>query len=133
MKGLEVPVEIVEALNGGKRPPIVITINGHSWRSRLAIMSGRNLIGLSNVNRRAAGITTGDEVEVKVELDLDARDVDEPADLKATLDAEPLALQAFDRLTKSQKRQQIRTIEAAKKSETRIRRITATVKALVDS
>jgi hypothetical protein len=39
-------------------------MNGHSWKSRVAIMRARYLLGLSNANRQAAGIVTGDEVEV---------------------------------------------------------------------
>ncbi|MGH3152212.1 MAG: DUF1905 domain-containing protein [Streptosporangiaceae bacterium] len=31
MRGLEVPQQVVEALGGGKRPRVTITINGHSW------------------------------------------------------------------------------------------------------
>jgi hypothetical protein len=30
MRGLEVPPEVVEALGGGKRPAVTITINGRS-------------------------------------------------------------------------------------------------------
>ena len=51
MRGLVVPQEVVEALGGGKRPRVTITIHGHSWKSRVAIMGGRNLLGLSNANR----------------------------------------------------------------------------------
>jgi hypothetical protein len=40
MRGLEVPQEVAEALGGGKRPAVTITINEHSWRSRVAIMRG---------------------------------------------------------------------------------------------
>jgi hypothetical protein len=69
MRGLEVPPEVVEALGGGKRPPVTITINGHSWKSRVAIMRGRYLLGLSNANRKTADVVTGDEVEVEVEID----------------------------------------------------------------
>jgi hypothetical protein len=58
MRGLEVPEKVVAALGDGKRPPVTFTINGHSWRSRIAIMRGRYLIGLSNANRQAAGIAT---------------------------------------------------------------------------
>jgi uncharacterized protein YdeI (YjbR/CyaY-like superfamily) len=29
MSGLEVPPEVVEALGGGKRPPVTIALNGH--------------------------------------------------------------------------------------------------------
>ena len=38
MRGLEVPPEVVESLGQGKRPRVTITINGHSWKSRVAIM-----------------------------------------------------------------------------------------------
>jgi hypothetical protein len=81
MRGLEVPQEVVEALGGGKRPAVTITINEHSWRSRVAIMRGRYLIGLSNANRHAAGVVTGDEIEVEVDFDPEPGIVAEPADL----------------------------------------------------
>ena len=96
MRGLEVPPEVVEALGGGKRPPVIITINGHSWRSRVAIMRGRFLLGLSKANRQAAGVATGDEVEVDVEFDAEPRVVVEPTDFARALDSDPLARAAYD-------------------------------------
>src|SRR5215470_14901577 len=86
MKGLEVPPEVVEALGAGKRPAVTITINGRSWNSRVAIMRGRCLLGLSNANRKAAGVVTGDQVEVEVESDTGPRVVVEPADFARALD-----------------------------------------------
>ena len=59
MRGLEVPPEVVESLGQGKRPRVTITINGHAWKSRVAIMRGRYLLGLSNANRQAAGVEIG--------------------------------------------------------------------------
>jgi hypothetical protein len=50
-------------------------------------MRGRNLLGLSNANRRAAGVQTGEEVEVDVELDAEPRVLVEPADFARALDA----------------------------------------------
>jgi hypothetical protein len=123
MRGLEVPPEVVEALGGGKRPRVTITLNGHSWKSRVAIMRGRCLLGLSNANRQAAGVVTGDEVEVDVELDDEPPVVVEPADFAAALDAEPAARAAYDRLAYTHKREHVRAIESAKKPETRARRI----------
>lgn len=123
MRGLEVPSEVVEALGGGKRPAVSITINGHSWKSRVAIMRGRNLLGLSNANRRAAGVSIGDEVEVEVTLDTEPRVVVEPEDFARALDADPAARAAYDRLSHSRKREHVLTIEGAKKAETRTRRI----------
>jgi hypothetical protein len=123
MSGLEVPPEVVEALGAGKRPPVLITIDGHSWRSRVAVMRGRYLLGVSNANRQAAGLITGDEVEVEVELDAEPRVVIEPADFARALDAHPGARVAYDRLTQSQKREHVRAVESAKRPETRQRRI----------
>ncbi len=123
MRGLEVPPEVVEALDGGARPPVTITINGHSWKSRVAIMRGRHLLGLSNANRQAAGLAIGEEAEVELELDTDPRDVVEPADFAEALDNDPVARAAYDRLTTSRKREHVRAIESGKKPETRLRRI----------
>ena len=130
MRGLEVPQEVVEALGGGKRPTVTITINGHSWRSRIAIMRGRYLIGLSNANRQAAAIVTGDETEVDVQYDPEPRVVAEPADLAGALDADPLARAAYNRLPHGLKLQHVRAVETAKKPETRLRRIDKAIAAL---
>ncbi len=123
MRGLEVPPEVVEALGGGKRPAVRITINGHAWKSRVAIMRGRYLLGLSKANRHAAGVVTGDEVEVELELDTEPRVVVEPPDFARALDADPVARAAYDRLSYSHKRQHVLAIDSAKKAETRKRRI----------
>jgi bifunctional DNA-binding transcriptional regulator/antitoxin component of YhaV-PrlF toxin-antitoxin module len=131
MRGLEVPKGVVEALGGGKRPPVTITVNGHTWRSRVAIMRGRYLLGLSNANRSAAGIATGDEVEVEVELDAEPRVVVEPEEFARALDADPAARAAFDRLAYTHKREHVLAIESAKKAETRKRRIEKALKMLL--
>ncbi len=86
-------------------------------------MRGRYLLGLSNANRRAAGVVTGDEVEVEVEFDAEPRVVVEPGDFASALDADPVARTAYDRLSDSHKREHVRAIESAKKPETRARRI----------
>jgi hypothetical protein len=123
MRGLEVPREVVEALSGGARPPVAITVNGHSWKSRVAIMRGRYLLGLSNANRKAAGVAIGDEVEVELELDSEPRVVVEPPDFDQALGANPVARAAYERLAYTHKREHVRAIESAKKPETRVRRI----------
>ena len=132
MRGLEIPQEIVEALGAGGRPPVTITINGHSWKSRVAIMRGRHVLGLSNANRQAAGVVTGDEVTVEVELDTEPRVVIEPPDFARALDADLVARAAYDRLADSHKREHVRAIESAKKPETRTRRIEKAITTLRD-
>src|SRR5207248_6967493 len=57
----------------------IMELNGHSSKSRVAVMRGRFVLGLSNANRRAAGVEVGDDVEVELELDPQPRVVVEPA------------------------------------------------------
>ena len=131
MRGLEVPQKVVDALGGGKRPRVTVTVNGHGWKTRIAVLGGRNLIGLSNANRRAAGVSIGDRVEVEVAFDAEWEPVvTEPADLAGALDADPPARAAYDRLSYSRRRELVRAIEGAKRPETRIRRIEGALAAL---
>jgi hypothetical protein len=130
MRGLEVPPEVMEALGGGARPPVTITVNGHSWKSRVAIMRGRHLLGLSNANRTAADVAVGMEVEVELELDTEPRVVVEPPDFARALDQDPIARAAYDRLAFSHKREHVRAIESAKRPETRLRRIEKAISTL---
>jgi uncharacterized protein YdeI (YjbR/CyaY-like superfamily) len=102
---------------------MTFTINGHSWKSTVAIMRGRYLLGLSNANRKAAGVMTGEEVEVEVEIDAEPRVVVEPADFARALDAAPVARTAYDRLSYGRKREHVLAIESAKKAERSMRRI----------
>jgi hypothetical protein len=123
MRGLEVPEEVVESLGGGKRPRVIITVNGHTWKSRLAIMRGRYLIGLSKANRQAAGVVTGDQVDVDLQVDDEPPVLVEPDDFAAALDADPVARAAYERLSYTHRREHLLAIEGAKKPETRARRI----------
>lgn len=121
--GIEVPADVIEALGPQARPLITVTINGHSWRSRLALMRGERLVGISAANRAASGIGMGDVIEVDLELDREPRVVDEPPDLAAALDSDLDARAAFDGLPFGLKRKRITEIEDAKSPQVRQRRI----------
>jgi Bacteriocin-protection, YdeI or OmpD-Associated/Domain of unknown function (DUF1905) len=122
--GIEIPAEIVIALGAGKRPKVAITINGHTWRSRVASVGGRFIVGISAANRAACGIAEGDRVEAELQLDTAPRLVAEPPDLAEALDSDPQARAAFDRLAYGLKRKHVRAIQDAKTPQTRRRRIT---------
>jgi hypothetical protein len=121
--GVQVPPEVVEALGKGKRPPVVVTINGHSYRSTVAAYGEVYMLPVAAEHREAAGVAAGDEVEVDVELDTAPREVDVPADFAAALDAEPAARRTFDALSNSNKKWHTLNIEGAKSEDTRQRRI----------
>src|SRR4051794_41935422 len=57
--GFAIPEETVLALGKGKRPPVNVTLNGYTYRSTVAPMGGRYLVGVSAENRAAAGVRGG--------------------------------------------------------------------------
>jgi hypothetical protein len=130
--GIRVPDEVVEALGGGKRPKVSVTIRGYTYRSSVAVIGGEYMVGVSSDNRTGAGVAGGDEVDVDIELDTAPREVSVPADFAAALDAEPIARRTFDGLSYSNKSWHTLQIEGAKTDETRQRRIARSVEILGD-
>ncbi len=121
--GMEVPGEVVEALGAGRRPPVLVTINGYTYRNTIAVMGGVSMVGVSAEHRAGARISGGDEIEVDIELDREPRVVTVPADLTAALDRDPEARQFFDGLSYSARQWHVLSIEGAKTADTRRRRI----------
>src|SRR5688500_4277115 len=125
--GFQVPAEVVAALGAGKKPPVTVTIGGHSYRSTVAVYGGLYYLPLSAENRAGAGVAAGDEVDVDVELDTAPRQVVVPADLASARDAAPAARRAFDALSYSLRRRHVLAVEQAKTEQTRARRIAKVV------
>ena len=128
--GIEIPEEAVAALGAGKRPPVVVTINGYTYRNTVAVMGGTYRIGISNERRAESGLAAGDDVEVTLVLDTQPRTVELPDDFAAALDASPAARATFDKLSNSNKGYHVSLVEGAKTEETRQRRIEKSVAVL---
>ena len=128
--GIEVPAAELAALGTSKKPPVRVTLNGYTYRSTVATVDGRYMIGVSSQHRAASGRAAGDEVDVEIELDTEPREVTVPAELAAALDAEPKARETFDKLSNSNKGYHVSLIEGAKSEETRQRRIEKSVAVL---
>ncbi|WP_139416122.1 YdeI/OmpD-associated family protein [Agromyces laixinhei] len=120
--GIEVPPEVIEALGAGKRPPVVVIVNGYEYRSTVAVMGGRFMISFSSDKRAASGIRGGDPIVVDLDLDTAPRTVEVPADLAAALEASG-ARAAFDALSPSARKAHVTAVEGAKAAETRQRRV----------
>ena len=130
--GIEVPDEVVDRLGGGKRPPVQVNINGHTYRSTVASMGGRFMVGVSAANREAAGVAAGDELDVRLTLDTTPREVTVPSDFAAALAQNPTAEAFFETLSYSLKRFHVESIEGAKTAATRERRIAKSVDMLAE-
>ncbi len=125
--GFVVPETVLAGLDAGRRPKVAATVNGHTWRTSIASMGGQFLLGVSAAVREAAGIAAGETHSVAVEVDDAPRIVEVPEDLAVALAAHPAAAAAWERLSYSHQRQHAEAITAAKKPETRERRISSTI------
>jgi len=125
--GIEVPAHVVEALGAGKRPPVVVDVNGFEYRSTVAPMGGKYLVPFSAARRQESGINGGDAIDVELTLDTAPRTVEVPADLRAALDASPTVAGAWEKLSTSNRKAQVESVLGAKAAETRARRIAAIV------
>ena len=123
---LRVPVDLKEIF-GRARPPLKVTVEGHTWRTTPGVYGGVAYIGLNKDVRSAAGVDAGDRVRVTMELDTEPRTVAVPADLRSALEADPQAKAAFADLSFTHGREYVEWIEEAKRPETRARRIAGTV------
>ena len=127
--GIEVPEEIVLGFGAGKRVPVVVTLNGHTWRSTVAVYGGKYLLGIAKVNREAAGVSGGESHEITLEHDTAERTVEVPGDLAAAL-ADAGVRAAFDALAFTYRKEHVRSVEEAKAQATRERRIAKVVDGL---
>ena len=130
--GIPVPEHVIEQLGHGKRPPVLVTVNGYQYRSTVAVMGGRHLIGVSSAVRAATGLRGGDPISVTLKVADTPRDVDVPADFAAAMEDRVPARQFFDGLSNSLQRYHVDNINAAKAPETRQRRIDRAVALFLD-
>jgi hypothetical protein len=125
--GIVVPPEVVEALSGGKKPAVTVTIGSYSYRSSVAVMGGQFLIPLSAERRAESGIKGGDAIEVELTLDTEPREVVVPEDLSLALAGDAAAKAFFESLSYSNKLRHVLSITDAKTPETRQKRIDKTM------
>jgi hypothetical protein len=127
--GIEVPEEVVLGFGAGKRVPVKVTVNGHTWRSTVAVMGGKYLVGVPKAHREGAGVAGGETHEVTLEHDTSERTVEVPDDLAAAL-AESGLRDRFDALAYSHRKEHVRAIEDAKSAATRERRVAKAIEKL---
>lgn len=128
--GIEVPETIMEQLNMGKKPPVIITVNNYTYRNTVAVMGGKYLIALSAEHRKNANLKGGQAVEVDLQLDTEPRIVELPKDFKVLLEKNKVALGFYEKQPPSAKKKIVTLIESAKTEETRNRRITSIITSL---
>ena len=127
--GIEVPAVNLAELGAGKRPPVVVTVGGYTYRSTVGAMGGRSLVSLPKAHRDASGFKAGDEVSVTLRLEEGPREVEVPAALEEALGAAGLS-ERFASLAYSKRKELARQVSEAKTETTRQRRVEKVLEAL---
>jgi hypothetical protein len=121
--GIEVPEQAIEQLAAGKRPAVLVDVNGYEYRNTVGVLGGRHMISISAAVRRATGLNGGDPIRVTLTVADAAREVTIPPDFAAALAADERAGAFFAKLSNSMQRYHVDNINAAKSADTRQRRI----------
>jgi hypothetical protein len=121
--GIVVPDEVIEQLAAGRRPPVLISVNGFEYRNTVGVMNGKAMISVSAAVRTATGLKGGDPVHVTLTVADTPREVVIPDDFAAALGADEQAGAFFAKLSNSLQRYHIDSVTSAKSADTRQRRI----------
>ena len=118
-----VPDRVVEALGGGARIPVNATFNGIPYRGSIFRMGGPPFIGVAKAIMAQARVAVGDKLDVVVESDAGIRTIVPPPDLEKALAKNATAKAAWAKLSYTRQRELVQSLEAARKPETRARRL----------
>jgi hypothetical protein len=129
--GIEVSEKILDELGAGKKPLVIVTLNGYSYHSAVGKMGDKFMISLSAEHRKNANVKGGDPVEVSIDIDTSPRTVEIPADLKKAFDRNKIAKANFEKLAPSKKKAIVLSINDAKTEETKIKRIDKAIEQLL--
>ncbi len=106
------------------RVAVVGTLNGHAFRSSIfPTGDGTHYMAVNKSLRQDARVSAGDRVEVVMEVDRAPRTVTIPADLNRALAKSKAARTGFDKLSYTHQKEIVRSLEEAKRAETRTRRL----------
>jgi len=121
--GIVVPDNLIDELGAGRRPAVVVNVNGYEYRNTVGVMGGKHMISISAAVRKETGLQGGDPIHVTLTLADTPREVAVPDDFAAALSADPDAGAFFAALSNSLQRYHVDSVTEAKTAETRQRRI----------
>jgi putative transposon-encoded protein len=121
--GIEVPEAMIVELGAGKRPAVVVNLNGYEYPNTVGVMGGKYLVSVSAAVRKETGLSGGDPIRVTLTIADGPRTVEIPADFAAALGKSAVAKAFFEGLSNSVQRFHVDNVNGAKTDETRQRRI----------
>ena len=117
------PFDVQKTFGQKARVPVRGTINGFPYRSSLMPMDGCYAMVVNKTLRVRAKCKAGDEVNVVMERDTEERTVEAHPELKKELAKSKKALERWEKLSFTHKKEMARSIVEAKQEETKKRRL----------
>jgi hypothetical protein len=123
----------VEQTFGKKRVKVRALLGGQPYRGSVVRMgTDCHVLGVRKDIREKVGKSIGDEIDVVLTEDTDARVVDVPADLRAALTPNARARATFEALSFTHQKTYVDWIESAKREATRRDRVARAVALLAE-
>lgn len=122
--GIAVPFDVEKVFGTRARVPVRGTINGFPYRSSIfPYGDGKHYMVVNKVIREGAKAKGGETISVVMERDEEARVITPPQDFARALKANKEAQAMWKKLSYTHQKEYARSIEEARKEETRARRI----------
>jgi len=126
-----VPKQVAAKLALKGMPKINAVIAGTPYRGSLMPMGdGTYCLGVLKSIQDAAGVGAGDSITIDLELDTAPRTVELPSDLAVVIARDQEAIAAWEAMSYTNKKEMARSLEEAKRPETRERRLAQALEAL---
>ena len=126
-----IPKEVATKLGLKGFPKIQAVIAGTPYRGSLMPMGdGTYCLGVLKSIQEAAGVGQGDTITVELELDTAPRTVELPADLAKAIARDRKARAAWQAMSYTNKKEMARSLEEAKRQDTRERRLAQALESL---
>lgn len=130
---IAIPFDVEKAFGGRGRIPVRGSLNGFAFRSSVFPMGGGfHWLVVNKQMREGAKIKAGDHIRVVIERDDEPRIITPPEDFERALKANKAALASWESLSYTHRKEHAKSIEEAKKPETRARRIEKAIQMLAD-
>ena len=121
---ITIPFDVQKVFGTRARVPVRGTINGFAFRSSVFPKGdGQHYMVVNREVRAGAKVKGGETVSVVMERDEEPRTVEPPAELARALKGNKEARAAWEKLSYSHRKEYARSVEEAKRPETRQRRV----------
>lgn len=129
---ISIPFNVEKTYGTKGQVKVKATFDGHPYRGVIANMGrGCHTLGVRKDIREAIGKQVGDSISVELEKDNEERIVDVPDDLKHALSKSKKALEFFNTLSYTNRKEYAVWVSSAKREETREKRLSETIKKLL--